>query len=337
MGHRANLVIVDEKEYHLYYCHWCALTIPRDLFWGPEWALGFIAQQESVATNAWLDNIWAEGGALVDIHAKVVLLWGLSAVGALPYRRIYLELMREVWQGWSVRWASQEIYDLADYVKLDREEVTSRVLSDEENDNIWISRLLTLNEIEEVTIVGSVRWEDERLQLVPIAGWSRFLTKGDSILEEIHAHPWIETLDLTATPTDRLPHIGFHVDVARRQLVIWASSAPHLETIRTAWAGWEVRWLDDDFSYHLSVTDGHLTLPIPDIETILSDIESDLLSPQRNTGLELMTMLTGVLSDEGKSVDVNPSALKETAQSTPDEVRRAIFDRALAAWRAKQA
>jgi hypothetical protein len=142
-------------------------------------------------------------------------------------------------------------------------------------------------------------------------------------------------LDLAAT-SDRLPHIGFHVDVARRQLAIWGSSAPHLETIRTAWAGWEVRWLDDDFYYHLSVTDGHLTLPIPDMETILTEIESDLLTPQRNTGLELMNLLTGALSDEGKSVDVNPSALKETPQSTPDEVRRAIFDKALAAWRAKQ-
>jgi len=335
MGHRANLVVVDEKEYHLYYCHWCALTIPRDLFWGPEWALGFIAQQESVEPTAWLDNIWAEGGALVDIHAKVVLFWGLSAVGALPNRRIYLELMREVWQGWTVRWASEEIYDLADYVKLDRDTVTSHVLSDDENDAIWVSHLLTLNELKEIMVVGSVRWEDERLQLVPIAGWSRYLTKGDSILDDIRAHPFIESLDLAGAGVP-LPHIGFHVNVARRQIAIWGSSAPNLDRVKKAWAGWEVRWLDDDYHFHLAATDGKLTLPLPSMETILAEIEEDLLSPQQNTGIDLITMLTGQLTGEGHSVDVTPSAMTETPQSTPNEVRRAIFDRALAAWLSKQ-
>ena len=45
MGHRANLVIVTENGYELYYDHWLANTLPFQVFWGPEHALKLIRLQ----------------------------------------------------------------------------------------------------------------------------------------------------------------------------------------------------------------------------------------------------------------------------------------------------
>ena len=75
MGQRANLAIGNANGYELYYSHWCANTLPRDLFWGPNHALNFISQQLQVdQTEGWLDTIWAEGGAVIDIETNTFLL-----------------------------------------------------------------------------------------------------------------------------------------------------------------------------------------------------------------------------------------------------------------------
>ncbi|AWB43474.1 hypothetical protein DCC85_04045 [Paenibacillus sp. CAA11] len=34
MGQRANLALVQDKSYELYYTHWGASDLPRSIFWG---------------------------------------------------------------------------------------------------------------------------------------------------------------------------------------------------------------------------------------------------------------------------------------------------------------
>ena len=48
MGQRANLILVEGRKYQLFYSHWCANTLPRDLFWGPGHAAAFIRIQHAV-------------------------------------------------------------------------------------------------------------------------------------------------------------------------------------------------------------------------------------------------------------------------------------------------
>ncbi|MBC8059312.1 MAG: hypothetical protein H7Y18_01450 [Clostridiaceae bacterium] len=77
MGQRANLIIVKKDSYDLYYSHWCANTLPRDIFWGPEHAINFIQLQvKKDIDDWWLDDIWAEGGVIVDIEKKILLMYG---------------------------------------------------------------------------------------------------------------------------------------------------------------------------------------------------------------------------------------------------------------------
>ena len=66
MGHRANLIIVENETYTLYYSHWCVNTITRDPFWGPDHAIRFFRAQREVDESGWLDDVRAEGGAVID-------------------------------------------------------------------------------------------------------------------------------------------------------------------------------------------------------------------------------------------------------------------------------
>ncbi|GIP11396.1 hypothetical protein P4H94_06290 [Paenibacillus macerans] len=56
MGQRANLIIVRNNYYELYYSHWCANTLPKDLFWGEQHAVKFIEMQKQVEESGWLDD-----------------------------------------------------------------------------------------------------------------------------------------------------------------------------------------------------------------------------------------------------------------------------------------
>ncbi len=127
MGQRANLIVVGEADYELYYSHWRANMLNRDLFWGPKHALAFIRPQRSRADGAdWLDDVWAEGGALMDPGRCLLLWWGGEDVlHEVPLRRLQLELMANPWQGWDVRWAHEGIADLADHVGVPRAQVLS--------------------------------------------------------------------------------------------------------------------------------------------------------------------------------------------------------------------
>ena len=66
MGHRANLIVVQYGKYELFYSHWAANTLTHDLFWSPEFATAFIRMQRKVDESYWLDEVWAEGGAVAD-------------------------------------------------------------------------------------------------------------------------------------------------------------------------------------------------------------------------------------------------------------------------------
>ena len=71
MGNCANLIIADERYYQVFYCHWCAISLARDLFWGPDYAINFIFDQERVYESRWLCG--DRGGVVIDKHNKVLL------------------------------------------------------------------------------------------------------------------------------------------------------------------------------------------------------------------------------------------------------------------------
>lgn len=128
MGQRASLAVITDRGTELYYSHWRANTLDRDLFWGPAHATAFIRRQRSEAEGAEiLDEVWAEGGAVVD-QTRRTLLWygGQDICFDIPRRRLHLALMRRLWRDWTIEWACEGIADIADALGISRDVVLTR-------------------------------------------------------------------------------------------------------------------------------------------------------------------------------------------------------------------
>lgn len=144
MGEPVNLVVIERGNVELYYSHWGAPALPRNMFWGPEQAVPIIRRQDLqrpwvtprrgdyidapigrwANEDGWLDSQLAEGAALVDCDRQVLLLFGGCDLRShVPLRRLYLELLAHVWSGWQVRWTCEGIAEIADYLEYPRNNV----------------------------------------------------------------------------------------------------------------------------------------------------------------------------------------------------------------------
>src|SRR5437016_476407 len=105
MGQRANLITIENGEYVLRYDHWCANRLDDILFWGPSFALEYFVEQDEVEEEGWLDELWAEGGAILDLDKKYLIFWGGEEIlHDVALRRTYLNLQKRIWNGWTIEW-----------------------------------------------------------------------------------------------------------------------------------------------------------------------------------------------------------------------------------------
>ena len=102
MGHRCNYAWREDGEVTVYYSHWGALSIVRDFFWGLDRSREFLSQQEVSEDGAWLDDVFGEGGAAIDVDNKTLTLSGDDCGSA---RALLIELAQAVWahDGFTVR------------------------------------------------------------------------------------------------------------------------------------------------------------------------------------------------------------------------------------------
>jgi hypothetical protein len=327
MGQRANLILVEGEDYELYYCHWCANGLDRDLFWGPEHAVSFIRQQKRMGEEGWLDDIWAEGGAVVDPGKKVLLLFGGESVRFdVPLRRIYMELLRAVWNGREVRWAYEGIADLADYVGYPRERVLSKEVEDPFTD-------LDLPEKRDWTdTMGSVAFEEGALRFFPLqAEAPNYLFSGLPLTDIARKERGVERFDLDEWTPESLTS-GFHIDVSRRSVEFWtASEQPGIEArLKRCWPGWDVLWHQDRFEFQIERAGGLLRLPVKPRAEMEERVRRILLAEDGWSPSDTLTaFLEQHASPEGK-VEFNPLMFQYDRLSLPLPERERILREAFA-------
>jgi hypothetical protein len=234
MGQRANLLIVRNQSYELYYSHWCANTLPVSLFWGEQYAIRFIELQKRVDESGWLDDKWAEGGAVLDVERKVLLFYGGEDVlYDVPLQNGLLRLMKNNWPGWETRWA----HEGTAYVGYPADKVLSiREASRHE------ASLAPPEEKKWIDLVASVAFSEQELLIFPLEGeLEDFLTRGPRLLDGIEKSYGLSSLDLQEW-TSRFPVGGFHIDVEGKKLQVWhAEPRPELTLrLQTVWPGWEI-------------------------------------------------------------------------------------------------
>ena len=359
MGQRANIIVIQDGKSDLYYCHWCAVSLPADLFWGPEPAVAFARNQldarslgpeipmrrpdissrsadkpREPGTEGWLDDQWAEGGALIDLDDRVLVLFGGDDVlWDVPLRRLYLELLRQTWVGWEVRWAHLGILDLADYVGLPRRLVMSRG----EPDALPLPALV---DPQRPATIGSVLLENQEVRLFPLRGVVlQFLCAGPKLVESAR-----EELAYAFMPLDEweswLPKGGFHIDVARQQVELWSaytSSKDPEALLPGKWPGWRIHWLRDDFEAQLERLGDRLRWPWRSIDTELSWVQSMLMSESGPAPTEAtMRAMLEQAHRRGQEPELSPTVGADRQLLPTADLRKQVFEQAVTNWRRRQ-
>jgi hypothetical protein len=312
LGHRANLVIVDGDGYELFYCHGCATAIPQEMFWGSQFANSWIRHQQDIVKDAWMNQTWAEGGALVDLQNRILLLFGgEDLLFDIPLRRVYLEVLQENWLEWKVQWAHDGIAEIAGYVGIDR---TTLITAAERLDD-EISLTPPQDRLSAI-IIASLVDQNGDLRLFPLDGLSasEWLAYGVDFIdaaqnggmEHLPLHEWLQH---DGSNLLLFPLGGFHIDQPQKRLSIWSAHDPCVaDRVKAFWDGWELHWLTDNYEFQLEHTRGQLTFPQHDLEACVARLDAMLM------------------------VDISGSLDRRVPPST----RRQILDHAIAAWTQKR-
>ena len=302
------MVIKEGGEYVLYYDHWCANTLDAELFWGPDVARAFIAQRDPVGDDHWLDDVWCEGAALLDIDTKTLTFFGGEDMNYdAAYRNAGLAMLRKAWPGWQVNWAYRGLIDIAEPLGIDPEviRVTSKpdVPIDVGQEADWNDMLVT------------IKRNGECFAAMAIANIEA-LTAGPSALDL----SVLETSKIKTWPHEH-PDCGIHVDFDQRHLAWWQSQPSNLAPdIAAAWTGWQTTWLKDDASAQIQASGLDLDLPsqsIVDIQTdILSRLERQLDIVPKNYALDSAQRL----AEQGHKVELSAATNEFRPQAPLDIV-----------------
>ena len=319
VGQRANLVLGNRSGYELFYSHRRANTLDADLFWGPDRALEFIRRHGAVTEGAdWLDEIWAEGGVVLDLDARHVLFFGGEDVlFDVPLRRVHLSLMRALWPGWTVQWAHGHIAELASYVGRDGED-----LLDMDVDPSWVPELKEPAERGWISSLISVRRAD--------GTWKLHALDVDIADVALLGPRWLPRLFAASLPAEydyaarssSFPTGGLHINEARRGVEVWLAhpKGAFERRLRAAWAGWDVSWHYDRFEAITDQIGSRLTLPFSTEEALVEQVSSIVLRapPDRS------------------ELDVDgPSTARDDPSAPRLDVWKAQFAHAVDLWRGR--
>ena len=301
MGHRANYVVRQAGKVELFYSHWGALHILRDLFWGPDTAARMIHASEP--TDGLLDDVWCEGAALIDHDSHHLQVYGVECGGGWDERLLLLELYHLTWPGWRTEYATGGIGQIAVAIGIDPAPLTRGMRvepMDEEEigpydpEGHYQAALLTSHEPVGYTdrLVGG-----DVLEL---------LAAGPSILDKVRSLP---TVDPTAKEVREHIGGGAVIDAGNRIVSFFTSDErwrPE-DQIATSWPGWSVCQQHEGLRFHFKETNRSPPPPDP----ACADRVLAFLGGSEFDGVELMKRAVAYMQqDSPGEMQVNPSALE---------------------------
>jgi hypothetical protein len=322
MGQRANYVVVDNGGWQLYYSHWAATTADRDLFWGPAHTLAFVRAQQD--TRSWLDDVWCEGGALIDLERRALLWFGGEDIRFdLPRHRVTLALMRRIWSGWDVHWAFEGLGAFADYLGLPRDQVrSSRRDAPAQGfehltvDSEWSSTVVSVRAASGLTLHRVSGDPHELLEFSP------------ELAAALPSRPGHASLHV-ALQGDGAVTGGAHIDATARTLDLWeVEYHQDLQLDAERWPGWRVEHHGDRFEEHIARSGGALHVEPPSQGLAVEQLTAYLLRTPSFDPRELLASIQK--RHQGSEIEVNPLFLTHAPLRLDEEERASILARALA-------
>lgn len=282
--------------------------------------------QTRVDESGWLDDVWAEGGAILDLDKrKLIFYGGEDILYDIPLRNFYLKLMRKIWYEWDIQWAHGGIVDLATYVGYPKDKVLTGTKDDWNN--------LSLAPPEEkawVNTVASIKFSQNELLLFPLCEEvGVYLSYGPDLIKKIDKSDGYKSISLEEWSME-FPTGGFHMDISSKRMAFWhAHDMPNKpQELHLDWSDWELIDHYSDYETQSISTNGMLKFQETSQHDLLEKLKSILLRESSNP-LDAVEYYVKKESDAGRTVEINPRALRYDAYELPMEVREEILNSAL--------
>jgi hypothetical protein len=320
MGHRSNFIIVEQQKADIYYSHWRAITIPKDIFWGLEVTLDYIRSLEP--TERLLDDLYCEGAVLVDLDRHKLMFFGGDEIKfSPPLRRAFLPLLQLNWPEWKVEWLNQGLLDIANYLKLDLCRIKYNLISD-----IWEISSVDLEEDEEPDNghIITVKYHEANVfdygfswdfELVDI------LSLGSNLID------FLETKEPLTTLSEEDVRGGTYINSIEKEIWIWwgePRSNDVLQQIADRWPGWNIKRHTSGLPFQVELSGRNGDEVKMQEEKAIEEIVKYLCGKSPDFR-KIMEALIGGIAEEGQTVSVNFHALQDRKPPIdPDEKQQII-------------
>lgn len=255
-----------------YFGRWAAYDLEDWLLWGPELIPDLAETLRPLPPPETLG--FECGGALVCSQSRRLLWFGGQSLDSLALRRLYLQVQRYLWPGWSVDFADRGMRDIADELSLlygpGGQEGPTPAMGDWEV-SLYDQEFQHLAREPEPDFeprgVGSARLEDGVQIVFPLINESvtqSFLWAGPTrVMRAIQnrRNRAFFTLEEDAPG-------GFHLDLRNKELLWWETYFGADWTPGAEWEGWKVTDLRSSFEEHEARCEGRIKIKLPEFQEL---------------------------------------------------------------------
>lgn len=191
MGHRANLILIENEKQNINYCSGCAQEISFFLVKGLDYCVELIDKYDDGYNYLCHDF---EAGLLIDMDNKKVLFFESEHLETTELQDYFIAYLKEnIWLDWEIEWCNQAQKGFADYLDIFDEELDKQkkcVLSPMDASE-WEEFVGDHNEKDAglATLVSVV--ENGMTQDFILYGWHKTvfhcLCQGDSMNDILHS------------------------------------------------------------------------------------------------------------------------------------------------------
>ncbi|MEU8122114.1 hypothetical protein AB0C21_25695 [Spirillospora sp. NPDC049024] len=119
-GGHAHYVIVDRTGHRVWSRHRGAYTLWHDVLAGPERTVEFVRAQDGGTPDFWMNSVWWNGVLMLDLRHRRMLVHIFDDLRDpdVVALRAWLGIVRALWPGWDVTWATRSLHEVMEYLGL---------------------------------------------------------------------------------------------------------------------------------------------------------------------------------------------------------------------------
>lgn len=266
MSHRANLILHENNQTHIYFSAMSALFTTKIMAQGFDYCKWYFQQYDKV--TCLLDNAWAEGGLLIDADHKYVLIYGggedINICPAL--QRHFIKRMQPVWPDWQLAWSAKGNPGFAEYLGLPVEDTLTYTTYPEYEE--WLDEPVDWmhpekdydperEQNEVITIIANGIVTDYMMDW-GIDGLKIPIPKGPELKDIIP-----DKMRITQWQNEVYTHDMMLADYDNKKIyVCWGCDADdrHVEAIEDYWPGWQAERQTEGLLFHFRYTNRDYSL-----------------------------------------------------------------------------